>query len=138
MCYSIYQVNVREYRRGSQERTIQRNRQHRVYKTKKNKEKTQYVLDTTMRKQLDSDGLCVHQKSVCHPTVWTGGNCEAGSANSREPDFIRPGFSGVRVSRSLVFCVMFCRSFLLFSVPISHKVLNNYPCTNFVTYTNLN
>jgi len=31
--------------------TIQRNWQHRVHKRKKNKNTTQYVLDTTIRKQ---------------------------------------------------------------------------------------
>jgi hypothetical protein len=45
-------INVREYRRGNQKRTIQRNWQHRVHNTKKNKTKTQHhVLDTTTRKQ---------------------------------------------------------------------------------------
>ena len=43
-------INVREYRRGNQIWTSQRNWQH---KTKKNKTKntTQYVLDTTVHKQ---------------------------------------------------------------------------------------
>ena len=36
------QINVREYRRGNQKWTIQRNWQHRVHKTKKNKRKTQH------------------------------------------------------------------------------------------------
>jgi len=44
-------INVREYRRSNQKRTILRNWQHTVHKTKKNKTKTQYVLDTTIRKQ---------------------------------------------------------------------------------------
>jgi hypothetical protein len=35
-------INVREYRRGNQQLTIQRNWQHRVHKTKKNKTVTQY------------------------------------------------------------------------------------------------
>ena len=35
-------INVREYLRGNQKRTIQRNRQHRVHKTKKNKAKTHH------------------------------------------------------------------------------------------------
>ena len=35
-------MNVREYRRSNQKRTIQRNWQHRVHKTKKNKAKTQH------------------------------------------------------------------------------------------------
>ena len=42
-------INVREYRRGNQKWTIQRNWQHRVHNTKKNT--TQYALDTTMHKQ---------------------------------------------------------------------------------------
>jgi predicted membrane protein len=45
-------INVREYRRGNQKKAFQRNWQHRVHKTKKNKTKAQCnVLDTTMRKQ---------------------------------------------------------------------------------------
>jgi ferredoxin-like protein FixX len=35
-------LNVREYRRDNQKRIIQRNWQHRVHKTKKNKTKTQH------------------------------------------------------------------------------------------------
>jgi hypothetical protein len=44
-------INVKEYRRGNQKRTIRRNWQHRVHKKKKNKAKntTQYVLETTMQ-----------------------------------------------------------------------------------------
>jgi hypothetical protein len=38
-------------RRGNQEKTIQRNWQHMVYKTMKKKAKIQYVLNTTVRKQ---------------------------------------------------------------------------------------
>jgi len=47
-------INVREYRRGNQKRTIQRNLQHRVHKMKKNKTKTQHnmILDTIMVKQI--------------------------------------------------------------------------------------
>jgi hypothetical protein len=64
-------MNVREYQRGKQQRTTQRNWQHRVHKTKKTKQKqsretgnigyirprkqnkntTQYVLYTTVRKK---------------------------------------------------------------------------------------
>ena len=36
------EINVREYRRGNPKRTIQRNWQHRVHKTKINKTKTQH------------------------------------------------------------------------------------------------
>jgi hypothetical protein len=43
------QINVREYRRGNQKRTIQKNRENKVHKTKRNT--TQYVLNTTNRKQ---------------------------------------------------------------------------------------
>ena len=57
-------INAREYRRVNQKWTIQRNRQHRVHKTKTNKlnkNTTQYMLDTTMRKQtyfdLHNDGI---------------------------------------------------------------------------------
>ena len=51
MVYYIYlllSINVREYRRGNQ---LKRNWQHRVHKTKKNKSKTQCVLDISMHKQ---------------------------------------------------------------------------------------
>ena len=44
-------INVREYRRGNQKLTIKRNWQHMVHKTKKNKAKHKYVLDTTVGKQ---------------------------------------------------------------------------------------
>jgi hypothetical protein len=37
-----YKINVGEYRRGDKTWTIQRNWQHRVHKTKKNKAKTQH------------------------------------------------------------------------------------------------
>jgi hypothetical protein len=48
-CY----INVREYRKGNQKWTVQRNWQHRVHKTmkKQNKNTAHNVLDTTMRKQ---------------------------------------------------------------------------------------
>ena len=42
-------VYIIEHQRGNQQLTIQRKWQHRVHKTKKIK--TQYALDTTMRKQ---------------------------------------------------------------------------------------
>ena len=46
-------INVREYRRGNQKRTIQRNWQQKEHKTKQNKQKntTQYVLDNNICKQ---------------------------------------------------------------------------------------
>ena len=45
-------LNVRKYRRGNHKWTVQRNWQHRVQdKGTQNKNTTQYVLDTTMRKQ---------------------------------------------------------------------------------------
>ena len=37
-----FEINVREHRRGNQKRTIQRNWQHRVHKTKKNKTSVYY------------------------------------------------------------------------------------------------
>jgi hypothetical protein len=50
-----YRTNVRENQKGNQEWTIHRNWQHWVHKTqdedKQNKNTTQYVLNTTMRKQ---------------------------------------------------------------------------------------
>jgi hypothetical protein len=42
-------INVREYRRGNQKKTIQINWQQ--DEQKQNKNTTQYVLDTTIRKQ---------------------------------------------------------------------------------------
>lgn len=49
------QTNVREYRRGNEELTVQRNCQHRMHKTKdedtQNKNIATYVLDTTIGKQ---------------------------------------------------------------------------------------
>jgi hypothetical protein len=45
----LYMINFREYRRGNQKWTIQRNWHHMVHKTKKNT--TQYVLDTKIGKQ---------------------------------------------------------------------------------------
>ena len=50
-------INVREYRRDNKTGTIQRNWQHRVHK--KNKNTTQHVLDTTLRKR------CFHQIKQC-------------------------------------------------------------------------
>jgi hypothetical protein len=44
-----FEINVREYRRSNQKWTIQRNCQQN--EEKQNKNKTQYVLDTTLRKQ---------------------------------------------------------------------------------------
>ena len=44
-------INVREYRRSNTKLTIQRIGQHRVHKTKKNKNTTQHTPPTTIRKQ---------------------------------------------------------------------------------------
>ena len=44
----VKEINVREYRRGNQKWTIHRNWQH---EEKQNKNATQYVLDTAIRKQ---------------------------------------------------------------------------------------
>ena len=45
----------------------------------------------------------------------TGATCGAETANPCEAHEFSPAFSGVRVSRSSVFCLMFCRSlFVLF------------------------
>ena len=53
--YAMVYINVREYRRSTsnQKSTILRNWQHRVHKRgkKRNKNTTQYVVDTTMREQ---------------------------------------------------------------------------------------
>ena len=51
------QINVREYQRGNQKRTIHRNWQHKVYKRKKNKTKTQHNMCWTplyANKQLEA------------------------------------------------------------------------------------
>jgi hypothetical protein len=49
----VFYINVREYRKDNQIWTIQINWQHRVYKTKTNKTKTQHIMcwNTTIRKQ---------------------------------------------------------------------------------------
>ena len=49
-------INVREYRRDNQKKTIQINWQHRQDEEIQNKNTTQYVLDTTMRKQTKHNG----------------------------------------------------------------------------------
>jgi len=48
--FANFEIDFREYWRGNQKWTIQRNWQHRVHKTKKNKTKNtaQYILDTTI------------------------------------------------------------------------------------------
>ena len=43
-------INVREYRRDNGKWTIQRNWQYRIH-TNKTKTTTQYIVETTMRKQ---------------------------------------------------------------------------------------
>jgi len=40
----VNKIKVREYQRGNQKWTIQRNWKHRAYKTMKNKTKTQYSM----------------------------------------------------------------------------------------------
>ena len=56
----------------------------------------------------------------CNKSNTTGGTCWAGTAYpSRRPEFA-PVFTGVRVARSVVFCVMLCRSlFVLLSFFVS-------------------
>ena len=44
-------INVREYRRGNHKCAIQKNWQHRAHNTKIHKNTTQYVEDTTTRRQ---------------------------------------------------------------------------------------
>jgi hypothetical protein len=48
-----YEVNLREYRRGNNNWTIQRNSQHRKQQDEERQiqNTTRYVLDTTIRKQ---------------------------------------------------------------------------------------
>ena len=63
-------MNFREYRKGNQKWTIQRNWQHRVDKTKKkqNKNKAQNVLDTTIHryKSLIIARLSESNKNAAH------------------------------------------------------------------------
>ena len=48
----MYFIDVREYRRGNQKRTTQRNWQYKTNdEDKQNQSTTQYVLDTVIRKQ---------------------------------------------------------------------------------------
>ena len=56
MFSNVYSINVREYRRGNKKRTIQRNWQTGTQdEEKQNKNTTQYVLDTTIRKQTQNN-----------------------------------------------------------------------------------
>ena len=49
----------------------------------------------------------------------TGGTGEAGTAYPSEAHEFTPVFSGIRVARSLIFCVVLCRSlFVLFILVI--------------------
>ena len=56
-------------------------------------------------------------QGVCNKSNTTGATSGAGTAcPSGAPEF-NPDFSGVRVARSLTFCIAFCRSlFVLFSI----------------------
>jgi hypothetical protein len=48
----MYFIDVREYRRGNQKRTTQRNWQYKTNdEDKQNQSTTQYVMDTIIRKQ---------------------------------------------------------------------------------------
>jgi hypothetical protein len=59
--------------------------------------------------------LPYHTMFVSFNSNTTGATCGAGTANSCEAHELTPAFSGVRVSRSSVFCIKFCRSlFVLF------------------------
>jgi hypothetical protein len=54
-------INGREHRRANQKWKIQRNWQPRVHKTEKINNTTQYVLDTTMRKQTQITWIIVRE-----------------------------------------------------------------------------
>ena len=57
-----------------------------------------------------SSFITYHPGLLCDKSITTGVICGAGTANSSgAPEFI-PCLSGVRVARSFVFCVMFCKS----------------------------
>ena len=47
---------------------------------------------------------------VCRKSITTDATSGAGTAYPSEEPKFSPDFSGVRVTRSLVFCVMFCTS----------------------------
>jgi len=47
---------------------------------------------------------------VCNKSNTTGATCGSGTAYPSEAPEFTPSFSGLRVARSLVFCVVFCRS----------------------------
>jgi hypothetical protein len=52
---------------------------------------------------------------VCNKSNTTGAMCDAGTAYPSGASEFTPVFSGVRVARSLVVCVVFCRLlFILF------------------------
>ena len=53
---------------------------------------------------------------VCNKSNTTGATSEGGTAyHYRAPKFTPPPiFSGARVARSLVFCVMFCKSLFIY------------------------
>ena len=50
---------------------------------------------------------------VSYNSYTMGVTCRAATVNPTGTFSSSPGFSGVRVARSLVFCVMFCRSWFV-------------------------
>jgi hypothetical protein len=71
----------------------------------------------------------------------TGVTCEAGTANHSGAHVFIPVFSGVRLTRSLVFYVKFCRSlFVLFAIMfyiLLRFATSNYPFGNCSIPNNL-
>ena len=55
--------------------------------------------------------------------------------NAKENGQFTPVFSGARVARSLVFCVMFCRSLLSFSFWLPLWYLGTFPFSPIKHYT---
>ena len=53
----LYRRHVREYQEGNQKWTIHRNWQYKVHKTKKNKNTTQYALDTTIHQNKPTNNV---------------------------------------------------------------------------------
>ena len=64
---------------------------------------------------------------VCRKSITTGATSVAGTAYPSEEPKFSPDFSGVRVTRSLVFCVMFCTSlFVLLQFPFcGHSIVRS-------------
>jgi uncharacterized membrane protein YbhN (UPF0104 family) len=71
---------------------------------------------------------------VCNKRNTTGATCGAGTAYpSGALESPHPVFSGVRVARSLVFCVLFCRSvFVILFLVIILSVLLRFTASDYL------